>query len=649
MRKKLFRQLNRRRPEHNQLQVEHLESRMLLAGNVLASVVNGTLTLLGDDANNSVIVSTFYDSEYGDGFRVEGQDKDGKTEINGSCDPAEFFGVTNLNSDLIGGDDDFALTNDLDSLLSCLGITEPSPETANFISEDFYVPGWVVIQMGDGHNRVGVGSGEIGQRLLIQGGKDGDEVGICETKVGGNLVIQTFGGADDVFIHDSKTVGITRILTANGYSDVKIDGYCTQNLVVRGGNHGDTVCISCVDIGDDLVVQTFGGYDSVFIVECRDRREESVENFSEEGCYCEYDNYVGDMLLIQTGEGSSFVEVVSVSAGQMNILGGNDVDEIEIECVETYFDIRISTLDGCDIVDIDDLNVRSLIVDTGLGSDEVTVESEECANYFSEDLIIRTDGGDDVVIIGPEFFAIAATFEESREQSHIGDDLIIETGDGTDYIKVFDYCIGDDAVINAGAGDDSSYRYSDLSATSNGNDSQGGVELCDLKIGDVMTVLLGDGADSASINDVCVEGNAFVDAGAGDDGGGNRDGGNDEVGAQVSGGSNAGVWIRNLFVKKSFWLILGSGDDQASISDTHVLGSAYLNGNADDDEIGANGLDVSENLYVFLGTGDDVLFLDDCSATNARLYGGAGLNDGYYQGVNFFGSQKLYDFEFLVA
>lgn len=624
-------------PHHNSLISESLETRLLLAGNIAASVSSGVLFLAGDDANNAVQVSTFTDPTYGLGFRVEGQENDGPTTVNGSAGAQEFFGVTHLDAQLFGGDDDFALTNNLDELISCITGEEPE-ESANAIFEAAQVPGWVVILAGDGENRVGVGPASIGQRLLIQGGRDGDLVGICDTSVGTNLVVQTFGGSDEVFIHNSSSHYATKVLTANGYSNVEINELYANDLIVRGGNHADDVLIQCVYIYDDLVVQTLAGDDDIQILEC-ERRVPAANN-AEEGCYVEYDNYVGDLLLIQTGDGWNYVEVVSVSAGQINVVGGIHGDEIEIEVVETTFDVRITTLDGDDIVDLDDLQIRSLIVSTGLGDDEVTVESEKCPNEFREDVIIRTDGGDDTVIIGPEFFLMTATFEENGN-SHIGDDLIVETGDGTDYIDIFNYHIGDDAVINAGAGDDHSCRYGQPEGFSESS-SEGGVYLSDLSIYGNLHMYLGDGADGASIYDVYVEGNAFLDAGPGDDGEENR---MDALSAEEC---NLGIYINGLTVAKSLWLVLGTGNDSAWANNVYVYGDAFVNAGADDDHVSLNNFDVGNNLYVFMGGGDDELFIDGSSANIARLYGGAG-NDGYFEGTNSFGSQFVYEFEYLVA
>jgi hypothetical protein len=483
--------------------------------------------------------------------------------------------------------------------------------------------------------------------VQIVGGSGCDEVGICDTYIGGNLVIQTLGGDDWVGIFDSKTEGITRVLTANGCNDVEIEEFCTQNLVVRTGNHADNVYLACVAIHEDLVIQTLNGCDEVEIDECCDREYDNPEvaTFEEGECCCEYVNWVGDSVIIQTGDGESDVDVYSLSAYQVNITGGNDYDEVDVECVETYLNLRINTLDGCDDVDVSDVSVFSLIITTGLGDDVVFIGSEYCGNYFEADLVVRTDGGDDSVLLGSDLATITTTSDGGDEfnKSYVGDDLVIETGDGTDLIGVLFYCVGEDVVINAGAGDDSSCYYGEGFGENSANgSSEGGVYLDEIDIGRHLTVLLGDGADSLELDDVCVEGNATIDAGPGDDSGGN----NNDVGAQNGNGygRNAGVWIEDLFVKNNFFLYLGAGHDDAHACDVEVCGNAYIYGGADCDYVELDRFDVHKNLFVFMGGGDDKLSVDCSSAEVARFYGDGGY-DEFCEGSNSFGQQFVYSFE----
>jgi hypothetical protein len=623
-------------PTRESLGLEALESRTLLAGNVTASVINGTLTVLGDDANNAVQISTVYDPVYGDGFQVTGLDKDGPTTVNGNSDDG-FFGVTNVYVDLKGGDDDLGVSNNLEQLLACLDGVVPEVGPTTYPSH-LHIPGWAVLKMGDGLNRVGVGLGvTTGQRLLVQGGRNEDFVGICEVAVGANLVIQTFGGGDEVFVHDSESEGATRILTANGYSNVEVDGLYAEDLIIRGGYHNDEVYVQCVYVDDDVVIQTEEGYDTVGVDGCRVMDGQDPVPTAD---YWVYPSEIGDVLLIQTVDGGAKISVASVDAGRVHILGGLDRDYINLYRVRTLYNVTINTGDGYDSVRVSDVDVFTMSIVTGGASDSVFVGGQDNGtSNFRDDLIVVTNTGDDQVQIGERRYGDE---QAPLEYDHveIADDLVVDTGDGTDLIEVFGYDVGDNATIDAGAGDDSGHRMEDFDGFvwSWG----GGVSIYDLDVFGNLNVFLGTGADSASIEMVYVGGNALVDAGAGDDG-------SSMFPELLSSFGDPGVRIRDLSVRNNFSLFLDTGYDEATVCGLSVGNHAFFYGGTEDDRIGLKYTHVSHNLYIYLGGGDDDLFLDKVSAQEAWLNGGGGDGDFYSQGEIDFGELHVSEIEFSVA
>src|SRR5688500_18472813 len=105
----MHRKLDQRRP----LQYEKLEDRSVLAGNVVAVLTEGTLTILGDDAGNGVNI--VYDLAAGKHL-VLGTDWGGfPTAINGGAAPAEFIGVKSFHVRLGAGDDrlDFGAADEI--------------------------------------------------------------------------------------------------------------------------------------------------------------------------------------------------------------------------------------------------------------------------------------------------------------------------------------------------------------------------------------------------------------------------------------------------------------------------------------------------------------------------------------------------------
>lgn len=632
---------HRRTRTLRRLLFQPLEPRVVLAGNVVASLAGGTLTVTGDNADNTVLISTFEDPEKGLGFRVEGEENNGPTRINGDEEPDEFFGVQNLNIQLRGGNDDLGITNDVDALIACLdGEVEPPPEAAFVDGNAVHVPGWVVIKMGDGNNRIGIGPAEIGQHMLIQGGKHSDAVGLCAVDVGTNLTIQTLAGEDGVFMHESGSGGTTTIQTGDGNSETSLEDVYAQALVVQGGKHEDDVSVVGMSIEEDLIVQTFGGDDSVSVT---GRQVYPWSEAAIEGENGDDLKDIGNLLLIQTGDGQSKVDVFDLSAGEVSVLGGKHDDSVFLKDLCTDLDINVNTLGGHDDVEADTVEARSLIILTGAGNDDVFVGGYIYGgSHLREDLIVNTNSGSDRVAIGGGYGAADAEGESgSMEGVNVGDDLVVDTGSETDLIDIFGYRIGGDVVVNAGSGDDSGGYPQEMIASS--SPIGGGVSLRGLDIAGHFTLLLGAGRDAAAVVDVRVGGNATVDAGAGDDGStGPRD-------SALLLNGDGGVELHDLVIGGNLLLALGAGNDQASVSDTSVGGNATVDGGSGNDQVELDYLDVADDLFAFMGAGNDDLFVDSCSAKKARLFGGAGKGDRFFRGTNDFDSEEVKEFEQIVT
>src|SRR5262245_33616028 len=90
--------VRRQSTDRRRLSLERLEDRATPAGNVLAIQAGAFLMLTGDDlANNVLLLPGSAPNE----IVVQGVD----TTINGSTDPQTFTGVSDLDAELLGGDD----------------------------------------------------------------------------------------------------------------------------------------------------------------------------------------------------------------------------------------------------------------------------------------------------------------------------------------------------------------------------------------------------------------------------------------------------------------------------------------------------------------------------------------------------------------
>lgn len=389
-----------RQSQFNRLRLEELESRTLLAGNVVATVSDGTLFITGDAADNSILISTFEDPQDGTGFLVQGQANNGPTTVNGSLLGQEFFGVVNLDVDMALGDDGLTITNDVTAMLSSFEGTEPLLPV-----DEVFLSGRAVIAMGDGDNQVDIGWMTTGLRVLIEGGAHYDLVRLSGLDVGSNLTIRTFGGIDDVFILDSDVNSATNIRTANGDSWVAIDGFSANALFIHGGNHNEDVALNGLTIHDDLAIHGYLG---------SDWNEIGVpESFPWEVVTSDL-TFVFDQLIVRGGDGDNLVDFRDVDAGFISIVNGIHFDEVYFQSVFTDRHTYISTGTGGSIVDFDDVFITNhLTLVTGSDNDDVIITNTSIGTFAT----ISVLGGHDIVDI---------------DNLDVGTNLNIFMGDGDD-------------------------------------------------------------------------------------------------------------------------------------------------------------------------------------------------------------------------
>src|SRR3954471_17120751 len=99
----------KKRSTARRLFLEYLESRQVLAGNVLASVVHGQLNITGDAADNGVTLRT----AAGGGLEVVGTSAGGAaTTINGQANFTTTAAIRGTNIDLRAGNDTLAISSD---------------------------------------------------------------------------------------------------------------------------------------------------------------------------------------------------------------------------------------------------------------------------------------------------------------------------------------------------------------------------------------------------------------------------------------------------------------------------------------------------------------------------------------------------------
>src|SRR5262245_3790968 len=295
------------------LMLEGLETRALLAGNVSASLIGGTLFIRGDNAGNGVHVIQVTDGLYA----VTGLDQGGDaTRINGvENDTVEFSGVLNINIDSRKGDDAVAVGAEglaIDALVEeCfeldLGLDSTEGGSLEALS--------LVINTGDGDDVVAV-IGEFLTAAIFTGNHD-----------------------DSVAIGDSAFLSLV-IDTGNGFDGVCIEDFDARVLSVSTGNHSDFVDISDADIGTLSIITGAAGDDV------------SVVNVG-----------VDFAASVLTGGGDDFIEIFEFEIGLgLTVIAEGGLDDVNIADGDSGGSLIIQTGSDADDVAVSNIGVAGAIV-----------------------------------------------------------------------------------------------------------------------------------------------------------------------------------------------------------------------------------------------------------------------------------------------
>jgi hypothetical protein len=289
-----------KRPLPRPLGYESLERREVLAGNVVAVLTEGTLTILGDTEGNGINIR--YDANTNKHI-VSGTDCGGEpTLVNDLAEEAAFSGVRSIVVRTGAGDDrlDFGAVDHL------------------FTRVDKKL----TIMMGDGNDTVELGragytdAGDgpvrsrmyVGKGIYVDLGGGDDALDVANLKSNKSLIVYGRGG-DDAIRFKTELVepddGDPETDEQTKYFPVEIRG----NLHMYTSSGEDTVDIKHTAVKLNLHIK-----------DSQDAAEISLENVA-----------VGGTLIVNTGKSADEIELDQVSAKQIKVKTGSGSDEVTIE------------------------------------------------------------------------------------------------------------------------------------------------------------------------------------------------------------------------------------------------------------------------------------------------------------------------------
>lgn len=233
----------RRRAASQDLEV--LERRTLLAGDVTATLVGQTAFLTGDSAANDIQVTIQ------DGNVVVAGLND--TTINGSSEAfvlaanSSTFGgsiVTRLG----GGDDQFEISEV--TVGRRLHVNGGSGNDTLLVSNSVEVGRTLFLSGRSGDDSLAVSDTTVGRSLWLVGGSGNDLMTVADSTITGSMIALGRQGDDDVVIDNATSGRDAWVSLGSGNDDVAIaDSTITRRFVVYGGRGSDVVFAEDTDVG----------------------------------------------------------------------------------------------------------------------------------------------------------------------------------------------------------------------------------------------------------------------------------------------------------------------------------------------------------------------------------------------------------------
>lgn len=207
----------------HRLNVERLEDRYALDGNLQAFLRHGTLFITGDDAANVAELSSSTSGQ----ITVTGVN----TTVNGQATPASFTGVKNVVVRLKDGDDQLTIGNakvETDAEVSAAQVTPID------------IPGFLCVSGGKGKDTLNV-SANVGRGMFVRGGKGNDTINVSDTNAPRCAGISGSSGDDTISVNNSSF----------------------RSLWVGGRDGNDKVTMDAVHASDALFAHLGKGDDSL--------------------------------------------------------------------------------------------------------------------------------------------------------------------------------------------------------------------------------------------------------------------------------------------------------------------------------------------------------------------------------------------------
>ncbi len=266
--------------------IEHLETRALLAGNVVASLNGSHLTVTGDAADNSIDITILNGQ-----IQLRGLNS---TTVNGGTTP--FVVATGTNAldgnvliQMAGGNDSVSFTRGINfnGVVDVHGQAGNDSIAANGVNFKSHAYFWGY----EGNDTFSLQDTTVDGSLVIHGNQDNDLVTLKTVTLNGFAEIKGQDGDDGVSLNAVTSNRDLAIKTGFGNDDVTIhNSTINSSLLIKTKQDSDAVMLDDNTFGsrvhinlgrdnDGLMVRNTNTFNGVFSVQGGDSRQNSASDF----------------------------------------------------------------------------------------------------------------------------------------------------------------------------------------------------------------------------------------------------------------------------------------------------------------------------------------------------------------------------------
>jgi hypothetical protein len=412
----------RRRCNRN-WQVESLEGRRMMAGDVDAYAIGNALYIKGDDTANGIVITSSSEGV----IDVIGIEQSGDSTLINGYTSQSFTNIKYVISSLDDGDDALILTNlPLDKSVS--------------------------IQTGDGNDFIGLGEFDntgfvdeivddllgaltIGDTLAIDMGAEDNTLlarnvdtsltSIATHEGDDTITLESQGSADDSDYLPGFTASKGLALyTGEGTNSVTLKGVVVSNLSVILGDGNDTVSLANVSATKATNIAGYDGTNTVAIDEVSSKS--LIVSFGIGNDNVSLNRVtVAKGIALHDSYGNDLVALHEVSSKSLAISLGSGNDELTLDDISVTKSLSIRSAEGDDSLSLNGIIAKSLDVSLGSGDDELSFTNVAITNTTTVD---GNNGSDSVVVDGLRSKSLKITLGNGDDEISLQHAQIASTG-----------------------------------------------------------------------------------------------------------------------------------------------------------------------------------------------------------------------------